>query len=391
MLSIRIVEAKNLPIGDIKSSDPYVKVFGITNYGLFYFGKTDYKDSTLCPKWNQEIYFPAVCAEKLLLEIYDYNFFFADDYLAKVEIPITKLFEGEDEEEVDYNKKPTGFIKFTRKNDQYGTSLLELPIQTIQASTQERTITVQGLIPIEKNLEQKKGQNIDRCIVYHEAKTFYPKLKVRELDQYNNPLDTSKYNYYNGLIRTRKSFSSSFLINLNRLQSNEEKLQFYLECFQDSKFPDGTDETKSYLTFVGLPNAKSKELTYDGILTQDITKSMPFFMETPDPVMSARNIFCYVGRVWHMDKAGTPYESRYTKLEREIRSASKDQYNYIYKQLSQLVGSVFSNLHTNDAQQHRADLALLCEQLYNKLVFEKEDFKHEIKSLIRTKMILLSE
>ena len=40
VLGIEFIKATNLPIADIKTSDPYVKLYGKTNRSIYYFGKT---------------------------------------------------------------------------------------------------------------------------------------------------------------------------------------------------------------------------------------------------------------------------------------------------------------------------------------------------------------
>ena len=88
MLGIKVVEAKNLKIGDFNSSDPYciIKIAGVEK-------RTRVIDSNLNPVWNQTFYFDVTSysTNELSFKIYDKDKLKKDDLLYELNIPIKKL------------------------------------------------------------------------------------------------------------------------------------------------------------------------------------------------------------------------------------------------------------------------------------------------------------
>ena len=88
MLAIKVVEAKNLKVSDVNSSDPYcvLKLNGIEK-------KTRVIDSNLNPIWNQYFYFDisSYSTNELYIKIFDKDNLSKDDLLYELNIPIKNL------------------------------------------------------------------------------------------------------------------------------------------------------------------------------------------------------------------------------------------------------------------------------------------------------------
>ena len=88
MLAIKVVEAKNLKVADVNSSDPYcvLKLNGIEK-------KTRVIGSNLNPIWNQYFYFniSSYSTNELSIKIFDKDKLSKDDLLYEINIPIKTL------------------------------------------------------------------------------------------------------------------------------------------------------------------------------------------------------------------------------------------------------------------------------------------------------------
>eukprot|EP01095_Lingulamoeba_sp_RSL-Kostka_P016011 TRINITY_DN760_c0_g1_i1.p1 TRINITY_DN760_c0_g1~~TRINITY_DN760_c0_g1_i1.p1 ORF type:complete len:264 (-),score=76.96 TRINITY_DN760_c0_g1_i1:147-938(-) len=87
---IHLIEGKNLVIKDIKSSDPYciVKLGAQTR-------KSERKDSTLNPKWDEKIQFNMPMVDKILkITVMDYDKISKDDFMGDCEVDLSDLVEG---------------------------------------------------------------------------------------------------------------------------------------------------------------------------------------------------------------------------------------------------------------------------------------------------------
>ena len=91
ILAIKLVEAKNLKVGDTNTSDPYcvLELNGTEQ-------KSRVIDSTLNPIWNQYFYFniSSFQTNELLIKIFDKDELSKDDLLYKLIIPIKNLKYG---------------------------------------------------------------------------------------------------------------------------------------------------------------------------------------------------------------------------------------------------------------------------------------------------------
>ncbi|KAH0787989.1 C2 domain containing protein [Histomonas meleagridis] len=92
MLEIYISSASNLPSADLNGySDPYTMLWSTTWGGEVYYTKTKTIKKTLDPEWDpdyiQPLKIPFVCANSLLLKIFDKDVA-ADDYLGCVKLDL---------------------------------------------------------------------------------------------------------------------------------------------------------------------------------------------------------------------------------------------------------------------------------------------------------------
>ena len=83
-IELRIIHARKIKIGDIKSSDPYIK-FKIGNFDY----TTTTKKKTLFPNWNEKFKITVFPKDEITFELFDHDTIGKDDYLgiAKYEIP----------------------------------------------------------------------------------------------------------------------------------------------------------------------------------------------------------------------------------------------------------------------------------------------------------------
>lgn len=88
VLHVRVIEAKNLPNMDaVGKSDPYVAL----QLGDSPKVKTDVKQDTLSPKWNQDFSFPIVDPNATLhIIVYDEDVA-SDDKMGKLDILLSSL------------------------------------------------------------------------------------------------------------------------------------------------------------------------------------------------------------------------------------------------------------------------------------------------------------
>lgn len=93
-LLVRVLEARNLAAKDLNGfSDPYVRVT---------VGKSKAKSATiyknLNPVWNEELLLTVHDPESeiLHLEVWDEDFFQTDDFLGKLDIPLSRILSSEE-------------------------------------------------------------------------------------------------------------------------------------------------------------------------------------------------------------------------------------------------------------------------------------------------------
>ncbi|XP_073282786.1 C2 and GRAM domain-containing protein At1g03370-like, partial [Primulina huaijiensis] len=92
-LLVRVIEARNITAMDPNgSSDPYVKL----QLGRQKF-RTKVLKKCLNPSWCEEFTFKVDdLKEKLLISVLDEDKYFNDDFIGKVKIPISQVFEAKD-------------------------------------------------------------------------------------------------------------------------------------------------------------------------------------------------------------------------------------------------------------------------------------------------------
>ena len=389
VIGIKIINAVNLPIADVNTSDPYIKLYGMTSRSFFYFGKSKTIYKNLNPEWNEIMFMPSVCASTILIEIYDYDFGRSDDFLAKLEIPVYKLFQNLELGEIE-NEKNEKIQCFTKDPVTFDLVSLE------KREENDMKITLQPFVPYEEKYDlETKEIPCNLCIAYLNAKTQHPLLKIRELDKTDKILQTSKNTYENGIIKTpyKDIFSKSYCIKLDSKESQDEysKFQFYLESFQETK---STLETKNYIVFVGMPNVHKTVLTFDTGLALDFSnrKNWPFYTNAKNSDMDPKNVYRNDRGHLILSNQQLSNESEYTKIEKEIENASLDQIPRIYKEFNRLVGTIFANPTQDDYLFHRDDVAKLCQKLIEKIRSTPTlPYEHEIMCLRRTKYILENE
>ena len=91
-LSVRVMEARNLPAMDLNGlSDPYVKLqLGKQR------SKTIVVKKSLNPSWEEEFSFRVDdLKEELLFSVLDEDKYFQDDFVGQVKVPVSRVFDGE--------------------------------------------------------------------------------------------------------------------------------------------------------------------------------------------------------------------------------------------------------------------------------------------------------
>ncbi|KAL5574839.1 hypothetical protein UlMin_016538 [Ulmus minor] len=91
-LSVRVLEARNLPAMDLNGlSDPYVKLqLGKQR------SKTKVVKKSLNPSWEEEFSFRVDdLKEELLVSVLDEDKYFQDDFVGQVKVPVSRVFDGE--------------------------------------------------------------------------------------------------------------------------------------------------------------------------------------------------------------------------------------------------------------------------------------------------------
>ena len=389
VIGIKFNSATNLPIADVATSDPYIKLYGKTNGSIYYFGQSKTVYKSLDPKWNEIIFFPTVCASTILIKINDYNFGLNHTLLAKCEITVSNLFK----------KLKPGFIKDEDKNieiecftkDPQNYDLISLE----KREDNNMKITLQPFVPTE-GIYDLKAMDIpcSLCIAYINSKTKNPLLQIRELDMHNKILVTNKYSFENGMIKTPFKFSKSYCIKLEPKAGQQyqySKFQFYQESLQKAKSSLSND---CYIVFVGMPNVNKTVLTSDSLSALDLSnkKNWPFYINKKFTDMNSKNVYLNDhGRII-LSKQQIGDESIITQIEKEIDNASVDQIHRIYKEFNQLVETILAHPSQNDYLMHRDDVAKLCQKLIEKIrSFPTLPYEREIMRLIRTKYIFMEE
>lgn len=107
-LSVNFFKAKGLAIGDVLTSDPYLKVTLAANPKIFL--KTRPVMNTLNPTWDVEWHLSNIhLHSKFLIEVWDYDQNSADDKIGTCEY-IFDAKEGEKEIQVIHRNKPHGML-----------------------------------------------------------------------------------------------------------------------------------------------------------------------------------------------------------------------------------------------------------------------------------------
>ena len=88
---LELIEAKNLIVKDIVTSDPYF----VANIGLQKC-KSSVKKRTLNPKYNESFQFSWDGRDRLMLEVFDKDQFSKDDHMGVAEVSLSDLLEGKD-------------------------------------------------------------------------------------------------------------------------------------------------------------------------------------------------------------------------------------------------------------------------------------------------------
>ena len=387
VLGIEFIKATNLPIADIKTSDPYVKLYGKTNRSIYYFGKTKIIKKNLNPQWNEKLYFPAACSSSILIEIYDYDFARSDDFLAKIEIPINELYQK--------------LVPISDEKISYTTQELQYDLISFE-TVYNRKIYFKAFIPRTTDFDlQTDSRKCDLCIAYLLAPFTHPLLKLIEINDNNEYCQTSKFTYENGIVKTpfKESFSKSYCISLSRSHTEDSELsrrfQFYLESYQRTTFKALPN---CYITFIGIPTIKKSELTFDSGPAIDMSnkKNWPYYIEKHHSMfgngdLSFNAIFTFTGNSINSETYSGFY-SIYTQIEKDIENATSDQIPRLYKQINQLVGYIYSNPTREDVIFHREDTANLCQKLVDTIEnFQTLSYNHEKMCLKRTQYILRTE
>lgn len=91
-LSVRVIEARNLPAMDLNGfSDPYVKLqLGRQRW------KTKVVKKCLNPSWGEEFSFRVEdLNEELLVSVLDEDKYFNDDFVGQVKVPVNRVFDAD--------------------------------------------------------------------------------------------------------------------------------------------------------------------------------------------------------------------------------------------------------------------------------------------------------
>jgi hypothetical protein len=80
-LQINVVCANDLPVGDVRTSDPFVNIY-LQGPIKTLVGRTQTIEKTLNPKWNETFNVPAIRGLKILFEVYDYDAGSKDELIA---------------------------------------------------------------------------------------------------------------------------------------------------------------------------------------------------------------------------------------------------------------------------------------------------------------------
>ena len=372
MLELTIVKGIDIPIGDFKTSDAYVKVYGITNSSTFYFGKTKCAYWTLTPQWNQTILIPAVCSSRILLEMFDYDILSQDDYLGKIEIPISKLEPFGKEKAF---KLTT--IEITKK----------IPSIVIKCSKQNYNL---------QQFSSFSKQSIEYLIAFHEAPTKQPFLRFRELNENNEALSINRNVSENGTIVTQDSYSHSYNISIDRLYQSKGKIQFYLESYGKEQILKWSENKgiKTKLVIIGIPKTTAEIKTNDGIMAIIMEKpnQLPFLFMKPHKMSSQYLYKCDDSpRAFIVDKISEEYESIYTKFEKRIYGLDENSdFRSVYNDLSQLIAKIASNSTDQDSIMHMKDVSHLCDAFIEQIDQHKKtkEFKYEKECLLRAKLLI---
>ena len=374
MLKVTIVKAQDIPIGDVHTSDPYVKIYGITNTATFYFGKTKIAYITLNPHWNDVFYIPSVCANRLLFELHDYDFLSPDDYLGKVEISASSLYsETKDKVSKTFDiEKP-------------------YPISTTQIQPKIPTITIR-ISNVEYDLNQLpiyNKQKFDYLIAFHKSNSKNPILQVRELDPSNKEVVKHNNVLPNGQIITSHSISDSYIIKLNKLNQTMDRLQFYLSSYK------GKVSSETTLVFLGLPKLTKETKTNDNIVAYVMDpQHYPFlFLECP---MTSKILYNWDDSKKELIKQQITeeYETKYTMLEKQIYkielNSSIDEILEAYQSLQTFTSEICSDTLSQNSIAHRDEVSHLCDVLLMKIYrhTHKDDLKDEMDNLLRAKILI---
>eukprot|EP00767_Chilomastix_cuspidata_P002405 gnl/Chilomastix_cuspidata/2531.p1 GENE.gnl/Chilomastix_cuspidata/2531~~gnl/Chilomastix_cuspidata/2531.p1 ORF type:complete len:591 (+),score=2.62 gnl/Chilomastix_cuspidata/2531:2496-4268(+) len=99
-VQISILSASDVPIADVKTSDPYVKLFQCFDSKHIQIAQTHIIKKNLQPTWNETFKLCGLRGMVFLFELYDHDRVGADDFLGKASFSITSPFISITEEMV---------------------------------------------------------------------------------------------------------------------------------------------------------------------------------------------------------------------------------------------------------------------------------------------------
>lgn len=363
MLKVSIKNAKNLPIGDIRTSDPFVLLYGISGAGTYLFDKTFFVPNTLNPDWENYkrgseegwvFYVPACLCESLLFEVYDHDYLSTDDFLTKTEIRVHDLKFNEDMTLPLYpsplpNKKTTLTILVNRYED------VPDPLRDVSLPFAIDTSEFERIIAF-LEVPNAKENPILKARVVNESYEVVPEKTV----------------HMTGVVANHHSFTRAYSVKDQKLTSHGDSIEFYLENFSSVVLNEENSAiffivgirrmmvAKQCKTYVGNSAhilAKKPEPRVSIIYSRKLTeKTIPIILSGDSEKIVIREL-------------RNPKLSYLAELEDRIyaiKDGDKEEFLKCMDALNKAIGKIKSQPTNQDINERKRYLAALCLALNEK-------------------------